>query len=146
VTVIAWDGKTLAADKCATVYGVKSTVTKIFRNGDILVGLSGDYSHSLAMMEWLFDGRPRNEFPAPQGDNWGYMLAIHRSGKIERYEHSPYPFVIEDAQHANGSGKEFATCAMYLGKTAAQAVAIACVFCADCGMGIDTLTFDDPPA
>jgi hypothetical protein len=47
MTVIAWDGKTLAADRQRTVYGTPTQVTKIFEinktgQGRIIFGVAGD--------------------------------------------------------------------------------------------------------
>jgi hypothetical protein len=43
MTVIVWDGKTLAADKQATQADLKRKVTKIHRLRGHLVGVSGDW-------------------------------------------------------------------------------------------------------
>ncbi len=123
------------------MYGVKYQTTKIFARGDVFIGLSGDFGHAHAMMDWLTRDGKRENFPKPEGDGKGHLLVIHRDGVIHRYECSPYPLVVEDKFHANGSGREFALAAMELGKTSQEAVALACRMCADCGMGMDVLRF-----
>ena len=146
MTVIAWDGTTLAADRQAAAFGAKYQVTKIFRRGDILIGLAGGHAHSTAMLEWLCGDRSPATFPpapAEQGDE-GYLLVIHRDGRVERFEHSPHPCRIEEKQFGDGGGRDFALAAMYCGKTAAEAVEIASRLSNCCGLGIDTLTFDSP--
>lgn len=77
MTVIAWDGKTLAADKRVGYGNMHRTTTKIRRVGDALVGCSGSGSLAVA--------------------------------------------------------------AMHLGKSAREAVEIACLYDMNCGNGIDTL-------
>jgi hypothetical protein len=50
--------------------------------------------------------------------------------------------VTEDAHHAIGSGRDFAAAAMYLGKTAREAVEVAMALTGFCGHGVDTLEFE----
>jgi ATP-dependent protease HslVU (ClpYQ) peptidase subunit len=143
MTVIAWDSVTLAADRQANASGAIYQVTKIFRVGDTLVGLSGDFSHALMMLDWLRTNGNVANFPAPIGEDKGFLLVIHRDGRIQRYEYSPFPLLVEEKRHANGSGREFALAAMHCGRTAVEAVEVACALSCDCGLGIDTLTFED---
>jgi hypothetical protein len=50
MTCIAWDGKTLAADKQATSVGRGITTTKIYRVGACLVALAGSGDVCRAML------------------------------------------------------------------------------------------------
>lgn len=68
MTVIAWDGKTLAADKRAVASGLIGTTTKIRRIGDLLVGIAGNFSAGMEMLEWVAQGRQREACPAVQRD------------------------------------------------------------------------------
>ena len=61
---------------------------------------------------------------------------------IRKWERSPYPLKFHDEQFAIGSGRDFALAAMYLGKTAAQAVEVACVFDSGCGNGVDAMALE----
>lgn len=144
MTVIAWDGKTLAADKRMTAGGMISTVRKLDRVGDCLVGYCGSGMRIGEFRAWLLAGRDPATYPPNPDEDSLFMLVVHRSGLIERFERRPYPLVIEDAMHAEGSGRDFAVAAMHLGCTAEQAVAVACLFAPSCGNGIDTLTFEAP--
>lgn len=142
MTVIAWDGKTLAADKLAVNNGLARTVTKIFRlsNGSLFGGC-GDFSFCLAMREWVEKGCDPNTFPKDQADkdDWQPCVVIDRNG-LRLYERTPFPITFEDTFYACGSGRDFAHTAMHLGKTAAEAVALACLFDTGCGNGVDELT------
>lgn len=51
MTVICWDGKTLAADKRATSVGLARTVTKVQRHGDVLLAMTGDWDVAAEMRE-----------------------------------------------------------------------------------------------
>jgi 20S proteasome alpha/beta subunit len=139
MTVIAWDGKKLAADKQSTAGGLKSKVTKLWRVGAAIVGGSGDTVRCEEIVAWLRNGGDPASFPKPRSDMEAKILMITPDGKICLFEESPYPMTIEDGFTAIGSGRDFATAAMYLGCDAAQAVAVACQFDAGCGMGVDVL-------
>lgn len=144
VTVIAWDGKTLAADKMMGFGSSKSSVTKIFKIGGALVGFAGHSANGQELLEWFRSSRRPSDFPASQrGVDSVTLLVIESDGKILHYGQSPHPMIIEDAFHAIGSGDEFALAAMYLGRTARDAVEVACALCPTCGNGIDTLSFVD---
>jgi hypothetical protein len=146
MTVIVWDGKTLAADKraiCSFVY----SVTKIGRVGDCLVGVSGRGDKIAEFRRWISEGRQEAAFPKRDSDDTFFTgLVIHRDGRIERYEGSPVPILVEDHVHAIGSGCEFARAALHLGCDAVKAVEVASLFSADCGNGVDMLSFDTGPS
>lgn len=145
MTCIAWDGKTLAADKRCLNGSLIGTVTKIYRGrGGCLLGFSGDYDMCAQMLDWFNDGADPEKYPAQQRDKdlWSGFLVIRPDGGIQRFERTPNPLRYEDKIFAAGSGREFALAAMYCGKTAVEAVRIACIFDSGCGNGIDTLTLD----
>lgn len=145
MTVIAWDGQTLAADKRSCYGGMICTVTKIFRAGDMLVGGSGDFSLVLEMVEWVKRGRHVSDFPAAQSskDDWQSILVIEPDGKALIYERSPYPIHYEQECMVIGSGREYARAALYMGATAAEAVAVASALDVNCGNGIDSLVLGE---
>lgn len=143
MTVIAWDGKTLAADKRATNNGHASTTTKIQRVGDMLIGMAGDACYARAMLEWARTGFDPATFPEHQKskDDFVRFVVIEKSGRILEYELTPYPVVVEDRTIAVGSGRDYALAAMHLGKNAQEAVKVACALDIYCGNGIDVLEF-----
>jgi hypothetical protein len=142
MTVIAWDGKTLAADKLASRYGTCLTTTKIWRVGDILVGGAGPMDAIAEMKHWIISGRDPLKFPCCQKyEERATIVVIERCAIIE-YNRSPHYTVYEDPFYAIGTGREFAIAALACGKTAEQAVEIACQYDADCGNGIDTLKWE----
>ena len=146
MTVIAWDGKTLAADKRAVQGSLIRTTTKIFRSQRVkaLLAYAGEAAGGNEMVFWFESGAVARDFPEKQRDpdKWAGLLVVYRDGTLHRYEHTPHPVVFEDATHALGSGRELALMAMHLGKTAKEAVELACLFDSGCGNGVDTLTFD----
>jgi hypothetical protein len=147
VTVIVWDGTTLAADRRACANGFTYSVTKIARVGDCLVALSGYFGRFGLYKAWLASGRnPELLPPRPHDDReWSQCLVIHRDGAIERFEGgSPAPIIVEERWHTMGSGRDYAAAALYLGCDAARAVEVASALSEECGNGVDTLTFDAP--
>lgn len=140
MTVICWDGQTLAADK-RTVdgAGLRRTVTKIKRINGHLLGITGSWDVGTEMRAWWADGAKPEDFPKSARDGNTVLVVIGSSG-VYSYNTGPHPLVIEDEKCAFGSGRDFALAAMHLGCDAGEAVHVACHFQTDCGNGIDTLT------
>jgi len=140
MTTIAWDGKTLAADKRSTSAGLARTVTKIFRHEGKLLGISGSFDYGMQVVEWFKAGAEPEKFPACQldKDDWSTLVVIDASG-VGVYERGPFLLRNEDPSWATGSGRDYAMAAMHCGKSAAEAVAVAAAFDVGTGNGIDTL-------
>lgn len=142
MTVIAWDGKTLAADKQGgnewTKYG---TTTKIRRIRGHLVGCAGTSSLARAMLAWFEAGAVEADFPEAQSDTDKActVLVITPDGRCTVYQSTPQPIEYENSYYAIGSGQDAAAAVMELGHDARTAVEIASRVCVGCGNGIDTL-------
>lgn len=145
MSVIAWDGKRLAADKRACLGTTIRTTTKIFTVYDCLVGYCGEASFGEELLAWFRAGANPAEFPASlRGkDDWAELLVIVPGKIITKYERTPYPLTFHDEYFAIGSGRDFALAAMYCGKTAIEAVKVACLFDSACGNGIDVLPYTE---
>ncbi|HCZ49097.1 MAG TPA: hypothetical protein DCZ11_08840 [Gammaproteobacteria bacterium] len=143
MTVIAWDGKTLAADKRTCSGTLIGVTTKIRRLRGHLCGVTGQLDFGEQMFAWFDAGADPEGFPQSQRDkdDWAGLVAIDLSGRILRYERTPYPLVVEQQKAAWGSGRDFALCAMVrFGVSAREAVEIASMFDCGCGNGVDELT------
>lgn len=146
MTVIAFDGVTLAADKRCCYGSMIGTTTKI-RRVDLptfpgaLVGGSGDYGSVEEMVRWIEAGEKAADFPAIQRtDKWAAMIVVDDTG-ARMYEMTPAPIRYDRGEPITlGSGREFARAALYLGCDARRAVEVACALDSGCGNGIDTLT------
>lgn len=142
MTVIAWDGKTLAADRrMTTSWGAHDTVTKIVRHEAALSGITGKPALALAMRAWWLAGAVAADFPKGNEADDSTLIVINSAGAWQ-YTTGPHPTLIESRWCAWGGGRDFAQAAMMCGKTAAEAVAIACECSVHCGNGIDTLTLE----
>lgn len=137
MTVIAWDGDTLASDKRCCDGSTISTTTKIRRIGNKLVGIAGNLVTGLELISWF---KGDSDFPEMEGDRFANLLVIDKK-KVYLYENSPIAIEFEDPFFAIGSGRDYAMAAMHLGTDAREAVRIASIFDADCGNGIDVLPF-----
>ena len=143
MTVIAWDGITLAADKmCGDEWMKIGTVTKVRRIGECLVGCAGNSAKARAMLKWFEDGADPNTLPAHQLDDETAvtLLVIRKNGQAQIYQASAFPINLEQKFVAVGSGREAAMATMHLGFGARRAVEVASAVCQHCGNGIDTLT------
>jgi hypothetical protein len=147
MTVVAWDGKTLAADKMAVVGGgAAAPVCKIWESmpgsGDrCLMAVSGAHNVALELVHWFSGGADPEKFPGSAREGDATLITIRRDADdeavIETYCAGPYPMRTRTEQWAWGSGRDFALAAMHLGKNAVEAVEVACQFQSDCGIGID---------
>lgn len=151
MTVIAWDGKTLAADRLSHCNGVRMSVTKIHRFDGMLIGGAGELDMVLEVIEWIRSGRNPEKFPAAQrtrDDNQAVLLVERDFGRggapvVRLYTRAPVAAPYESPFVAVGSGGVIAMTAMHLGKTATEAVEVASQLNAECGGGIDALTLGD---
>ncbi len=157
MTVIAWDGKTLAADKRSTSEGLPRTVTKVrhfvlSKHYEVLCGASGDESACCETMEWVRRGMDHGAFPQCQRNRESAcdLIVIERRWdeaserflvRQLKFAKSPVPAEVEDRFLAIGSGRDYAMAAMHLGKPAVEAVELACLYDVFCGNGLDTVSF-----
>lgn len=146
MSVIAWDGTTLAADRRATrSSGRIGLTTKIWKCGNCLIGGAGNPDFIQEWIYWWHDqGAAPEKFPANcRGVDYPEMLVIRQDLSITSYERTPFPITWHQKQFAIGSGAHYAITAMHLGRTAREAVEIACLFDSGCGNGVDELSFQD---
>ena len=147
MTCIAWDGKTLAADRQATANGVLHSMTKIRKitkgkKRGWLIANAGAAATGGLLMDWFEAGADPKHFPYEYQKLDGYvatLIAISPQGAIHKYEHLPLPIVFEDDFYSDGSGKDMAMGALAMGADAATAVQVACTYEAECGVGIDVV-------
>ena len=138
MTVIAFDGKTMAADRQGEYYATKANRKKISRIDAMLVGGAGETRATLAIIEWLKAGGIVSDFPKLNTDDRPSVLAARR-GEILLYDNGPYPTRLANEFFAIGSGCDAAMAAMFLGFDAVRAVEVACEICTGCGGGIDSM-------
>ena len=127
MTTIAFRDGVLAADSMSTYGGVRlCNEMKLHRIRGAIIGLAGG-SAGIAFLDWYRDGaRPLkfNEYPN-FGDDSYCALVLTKKGLFLSDGNLRLDQVF-DPFFAIGSGKGEAMAAMHCGKTAVQAVRIAC--------------------
>ena len=145
MSVIAWDGKTLAADRQATRGGTMTTSVKIFKVDDRLFGLIGPHASSVRLYNWILSGMNPISFPKDleTDSDIPIVYVLTRVGHAAKFEDSPYPIIIKDEFWADGSGGDLALGAMAMGATAEEAIRVASKYNIYCGCGVDRFSFDE---
>lgn len=141
MTTVAWDGQQLVADRQINCGNGKGSCTKIFRLRDgRLFGATGEHQDALLVRDWLNgnEGRPSNV-----GEGF-VALVVTLGGGVFRLENKLVLAPVEEGFCAIGSGSDYATAAMALGKGARVAVAIAGRFDPYTGTATDVLRIAKP--
>jgi hypothetical protein len=144
MTIICWDGITLAADKQMTCGNTKMLVTKIFKINNELIGITGNASIGMEVMDWYVTGAKAADFPpANRSEEKGASLIVVKADKtVWKFESSPVPYHVEGPFCAFGSGDLGGMVAMHLGADARTAVIAVCIYDCACGIAVDMLTLD----
>lgn len=142
MTVIVWDGQTLATDGAASDDACMWEAEKAWRldSGEVVSG-AGQVQTILEMRHWYTNGADRKRFPMSQlGRNFCHFLVV-RQGGLYRYEQGPLPIFHGRRKCAFGEGKDFAYGALGMGADAATAAKIAIRYSPFCGMDVQLYTF-----
>lgn len=142
MTVICWDGVTLASDRQLTLDGdLKGLTRKLARsrNGTVC-GASGDAGLCVEAVNWVLGGMKPDARPAGDKDGSFDLIVVLPDGTAllaldNRCTMEPLP----RKQWAIGSGAQIALGAMAMGADAERAVQIASGLTASCGGGVDAL-------
>lgn len=143
MSVIAWDGKTIAADKRAVSEGLQRTTTKLYIHNNSVLGFVGSQAHGLALVDWYKNGADVTKYPEFQKTEDWTRLIVAEYCMCKTYEQTPYPLTVEDTRSAWGSGRDYALGAMYAGKNAEEAVRVASFYDINCGNGITIFNLKD---
>ena len=138
MTVIAWDGKILAADKQVTYGNLRRVTRKIFKVGDCFVAFAGTAGTSHVLLNWFKSGEKKEAWPSEiqQTEEWSHLIVANKSA-FYWYDRHPYKLHLRQKLSAWGIGSDFAIGAMEAGADAITAVRIASKHCEGCGFGVD---------
>jgi hypothetical protein len=142
MTVIAWDGMCLAADKQMTLNGMKVRVTKIHLAADgAAIGACGDSDSCAALIDWYHQGKDPVKWPACQSNKntWATLIVKKLGSQLHCYFQTPVPINIDEPFMAWGEDAPYAMAAMDCGGTAEEAVKIASIYSTSCGCGVDVV-------
>jgi hypothetical protein len=143
MSVIVWDGKTLAADKQGTNCEMRFTeckmAVKFTEHGLVACAWTGTASYGRELAQWYFDGAVKEKWPEFQKDkdDWCRLIVADADG-CQFYEMTPFPMIVHDPYMAWGSGRDFAMGALAMGADAITAVEVACKFSTGCGYGVES--------
>jgi len=136
MTTIATDGKTMASDTLLSgSFREQFDSVKLFRIDNAVYGISGDWGLSMAYIDWVRAGRPKDDKPDASGQ-WNALFV--KDGKIW-WEGEGLRPIENGTPNAIGSGKDFAMGAMLAGATPSQAVKIAMMLDTSTGGKIRTM-------
>ena len=150
MTVIAWDGKTLSADRQVTNGMTRLSTTKIFKvfqhYKPFLVAITGDATIGMELIEWFKEGAEPDKYPSKNSENLASLIVIDKDENggvisVYKYERTGYPYQYQGKFWAFGCSDESAMVAMELGASSAKAVELCSKYNTGCGCGVDTLEF-----
>ncbi len=94
MSVVAFDGNLLAADRAGNFGGCKIPGQKLFLiDEDTAVAFTGSIASAMAMLEWVKHGCKVEQFPdCNKGDDYSRVIICKRSTRsVFMYEKTPYP-------------------------------------------------------
>lgn len=145
MTVIAWDGRYVAADSLETFGSCRASkpVVKLQLRGTVLFGLTGTAALLEPMIEWYLAGCKIDDLPKVADDR--SRLLVFREGKAHCYTMKvPYPVECY-AVDAWGTAAEVALGAMDAGVSAEKAVEIAIARDVWCGGPVQVVDLHSLP-
>jgi len=105
-----------------------------------VAAICGTIPLSLELLAWVRGERKPETFPDSCRNTDECQVIAVIKGVVQGWTNTPYPAIYEDDFIAFGCGRDYAIAAMHCGKSAADAVEIACIYENGCGMGIDVMT------
>lgn len=153
MTVIAWDGTTLAVDSAASCGSALQSVTKarVFEADGrpyVAVGV-GMFRAIVAMQAWAEEGASIESFPDLAADDVDEALLLVvdlATGRVTRFDGTPHGYSIESVPAAWGVGDGVCLGAMLQGATAAGAVRLTCEHVDGCAPPVRLVTGSHPDA
>lgn len=137
MSVIAWDGKVVAADRQANDQDMRILCKKLSvvkKTGDI-IGTIGDFDIGLGLERWYRAGAEPKKFPRHK-DEATKLIVITKAGRAMEYSTGPNATPIEEPFMAWGAGRDVAIGALAMGANAKKAVQVASRYITSCGMGV----------
>lgn len=146
MSIIAYDGRIIAADRQCTQYQMARTATKLVRSGSMVLGWVGDLNVCMLIRQWFEAGADPEEWPEAASEEDGDSVLVVATAKgVGTYRQYPVLLPLEDTRWAWGSGCEIALGCMDSGKTAIEAVEIVSRLNVYCGLGVDWFRLSDLP-
>lgn len=142
MTVIAWDGEVLAADRMMSFDdGTCVEVRKIHMReyDNTIYGIAGDAHYGEALKDWFEKGEDPEKFPSIPENKHAQLLYITANRTVGYIYQTPFPIIIKNKLFSIGIGSTAALAMMELGLDAENAVLMVSKTNIYCGMGVDIL-------
>lgn len=141
MSTVAWDGKSLAADRNGARGDLVLVAPKLYPLiGGGALATTGDYAAGRLMVEWYQAGADLTKYPPCQAtEGYASLIVAKPGGVCEYYSVNPHSIAVLDPFMAWGSGCDFALGAMARGATAKEAVEVACRFDVWSGGGVESV-------
>ena len=142
MTIIAWDGRIIAADGLVSAGGVITSRNhkKLLVEDNRIFGLAGGLGFMPHLVHWYKNGAKPGE--APKDTDWTFIVL--EGGGVARCASNTFPYMDSyDPPWAWGSLWCVAYGAMLAGKTAVEAVEIMCRTDTECGGEIQAVNIDE---
>jgi hypothetical protein len=152
MSTIAWDGKTMAADRLAWLgkhepgHARKSKIHRL-EDGS-LVGISTNtVGGSTMLMTWIEEGMdPLSDLIKRDTPEYFSIIHVSPAGVVSYHNDSFWPALVDPGVQAIGSGGNYALGAMMHGASALEAVKIAATLDSLTAWGFDELRLDGSDA
>jgi hypothetical protein len=138
MSVIAWNGEYIAADRRRENNYLSSDCCKLKIYGSLITGRVGDEDAGLILEKWYLDGADPEKWPACQRDKdrWARLIVVKANGACVEYQREPIAIEVYGPFHAWGTGAEVAVGAMAMGASPMRAVEVANKHSTGCGNGV----------
>ena len=147
MTTIAWDGMTLAGDRCSWSSGVRRTVKKVHKvtapdGRRYLVGFTGDGDFCMAVLAWM-----KGEGERPAYADFGvdaanqFAVVIDEEMKVWALSANLKYSRFYEQRMAYGAGQDMAWGALEAGADAKTAIQIVARRSDYAGLGVDCVRF-----
>ena len=137
MSVVVWDGVTLACDSDMNDGQVKLPFEKIWQKGKHLYGVVGVISECVKLKTWVRNGCILDWFPQVSPETALIIVSLP-DGIVTRYTVSTTP-ISHTGKIALGTGRDFAYGAMFMGGSAEDGVRAAIKYSASCSGEVITL-------
>lgn len=145
MSVVVWDGKTLAADMAGSSAGCLYLMRKAVRVApDEVHAWTGSPDAGRVMSQWFRDGARPEDYPEWQRDEerWCRLIVVRQGMPVLTFEAFHIPIEI-NGPFAWGAGRDYALGALFLGAFAGDAVRAACKWSDSCGIGVASFDLRD---
>lgn len=126
MTTLAFDGKSICADTLVTSgSGRVGYQRKLYKTPVGILAYCGELTPCRMVLDWAMKGLKKKHKPNLAGFDADFEVLVVSKKGVLVIDPMLYPYPA-NAPYTAGSGAEYAMAALHMGKTAREAVALAC--------------------